>query len=90
MTMRRVPGGVSSSPEIITEDWRRIETALDVLATTLDAGAARATEETIYEYFRRRDSAQASWQLRILATLVCTYLADGWLCGTTRQSGSEG
>ena len=79
--MRLLPGGPSTSPRIIDEGWRRLEVALDVLANTLDADEADAVEQTIYEYFRRRDSAHASRELRILARLVCTYLADGWLCG---------
>lgn len=88
--MRLVPGSVSSNPRIIDEDWRRLEAALDVLANTLDRREAYETEQAIYEYFGRRDSAEASRELRILARFVGTYLADGWLCGSTRPAGGEG
>jgi hypothetical protein len=82
--MRLLPGSVSSNPQIIAEDWARLESALDVLANTEDEREARATEKAIYEYFRRRDSPWASRELRMLAMLACLYLADGWLLGPPR------
>jgi hypothetical protein len=82
--MRLLPGAVSARPQIVPEDWARLEDALDMLATTEDEREARATEEAIYEYFRRRDSPRASRELRTLAMLACLYLADGWLLGPHR------